>query len=85
MNKYLSPERIRLALANLPQLVFEVTDACNLQCKYCGYGEFYDDYDSREYKNITDGAVYYLQHTYFLQKKLAEMKNSYIFEGKFDR
>ena len=47
MKEYLSPYTIKSALANLPQLVFEVTDACNLRCKYCGYGEFYDDYDNR--------------------------------------
>lgn len=35
-------------LANIRQIVFEVTDACNLRCKYCTYGEFYDDYDKRE-------------------------------------
>lgn len=38
---------IKNSLANLNQLVFEVTDACNLQCKYCGYRELYDDYDQR--------------------------------------
>jgi uncharacterized protein len=68
MNKYITPERIKIALANLPQLVFEITDACNLKCKYCGYGEFYDDYDTREDKNITHKALDYLQYTYFLQK-----------------
>ncbi|MDD7455372.1 MAG: hypothetical protein PUK70_03845 [Bacteroidales bacterium] len=26
-------------LVNLQQLMFEVTDTCNLKCKYCGYGE----------------------------------------------
>ena len=39
-------------LANLPQLVFEVTDACNLKCKYCAYGEFYSDFDKRENKML---------------------------------
>lgn len=34
-------------LQNLTQLTFEVTDACNLRCSYCGYGELYDDYDER--------------------------------------
>jgi uncharacterized protein len=43
-------ENITYSLANLPQLVFEITDVCNLKCKYCAYGEFYDDYDSREDK-----------------------------------
>ena len=35
-------------MANLPQLVFEVTDACNLKCKYCIYGDLYEDHDVRE-------------------------------------
>lgn len=35
------------ALVNLKQLTFEVTDACNLKCKYCGYGELYCGYDER--------------------------------------
>lgn len=35
-------------LINLKQLVFEVTDACNLRCKYCGYSELYEGYDERE-------------------------------------
>ena len=35
-------------LVNLKQLVFEVTDACNLRCKYCGYADLYEGYDKRE-------------------------------------
>lgn len=37
-------------LINLRQLTFEVTDACNLKCKYCGFGELYHGYDDRESK-----------------------------------
>lgn len=48
MKNYLTPNHIRHALANLPIITFEVTDACNLKCKYCGYGEFYNDYDERK-------------------------------------
>lgn len=44
----IKPDDILLQLANLKQLTFEVTDACNLKCKYCGYGELYGDYDNRE-------------------------------------
>lgn len=44
---------IRYNLINLKQLVFEVTDACNLRCKYCGYAEFYDGYDTRANKNLS--------------------------------
>ena len=48
MTEYITSEHVLSNLANLPQLVFEVTDACNLKCKYCAYGEFYSDFDKRE-------------------------------------
>lgn len=38
----ITAESIRQNLINLPQIVFEVTDACNLRCKYCGYAGLYD-------------------------------------------
>lgn len=37
----ITPAMVRSSIGNLNQLVFEVTDACNLQCKYCGYRELY--------------------------------------------
>ena len=37
----ITADMVKEELANLKQLVFEVTDACNLRCKYCGYGELY--------------------------------------------
>jgi uncharacterized protein len=39
-------------LSNIRQIVFEVTDACNLQCTYCAYGKFYDNYDKRKNQYI---------------------------------
>ncbi|MEY8707225.1 radical SAM peptide maturase [Bacteroides faecichinchillae] len=39
---------IEYNLMNLNQLIFEVTDACNLRCKYCGYADLYEGYDQRE-------------------------------------
>lgn len=41
-------EQVKKNLASLRHLLIEVTDLCNLQCKYCGYGEFYSNYDQRE-------------------------------------
>ncbi|MDR1458722.1 MAG: radical SAM peptide maturase, partial [Bacteroidales bacterium] len=41
------------ALINLKQIVFEVTDGCNLRCKYCGYADLYGGYDKRENKNLS--------------------------------
>lgn len=56
--QFITSEHVVSALANLPQLVFEVTDACNLRCKYCAYGEFYEDYDNRENKMLSaDDAI----------------------------
>ena len=35
-------------LVHLKQLVFEVTDACNLRCKYCAFSDLYEGYDERK-------------------------------------
>lgn len=35
-------------MIHLQQLVFEVTDACNLRCKYCSYADLYEGYDERK-------------------------------------
>ena len=43
---YISPQMVRDALANTPQVTFEVTNACNLNCFYCAYGTLYGDYGS---------------------------------------
>jgi uncharacterized protein len=48
----LKPEDVESALANIRQVTFEVTDACNLNCEYCGYGKFYSDYDHRADKKL---------------------------------
>jgi uncharacterized protein len=34
-------------------VLFEVTQKCNLKCKYCGYGELYSDYDPRVNLNLS--------------------------------
>ena len=39
-------------LTHLKQLVFEVTDACNLRCKYCAYSDLYGGYDERKDKYL---------------------------------
>ena len=59
MNKpHITSDTVINAIANMPQLVFEVTDACNLKCKYCAYGEMYEDYDVREEKMLpVDKAI----------------------------
>lgn len=47
-NRRINRHEIERNLLNLRQLTFEVTDACNLRCRYCGYGELYEGYDERK-------------------------------------
>lgn len=46
--KKISVRDLEYNIMNLRHLVFEVTDACNLRCKYCGYADLYEGYDQRE-------------------------------------
>lgn len=44
----ITEKNIEYNLQHLPQIIFEVTDACNLRCKYCAYADLYGGYDERE-------------------------------------
>ena len=82
MEKYISADDIRYQLANLKQLTFEVTDACNLRCKYCAYGEFYNDYDRRENKTLSLSAatrlIDYLNAYWNSEWNMSQNRNVYI-------
>jgi uncharacterized protein len=48
-----SSDFIKRAMANSSHIVFEVTERCNLKCKYCGYGEYYTTHGERASKNLS--------------------------------
>jgi Arylsulfatase regulator (Fe-S oxidoreductase) len=48
----LNAKDVKLELANISQVIFEVTDSCNLKCKYCGYGDLYNNYDIRQNRKL---------------------------------
>lgn len=48
----ITAEDIYVQLANIKHIGFEVTDACNLKCTYCIYGEYYNNHDVRTSKQI---------------------------------
>lgn len=48
----LTDDDVSRQMANLNQLVFEVTEACNMSCDYCGYGKFYHHSDTRAQKSF---------------------------------
>lgn len=45
--KYFDGNLINKSIANTPQITFEITDECNLDCVYCGYGKLYGDHEER--------------------------------------
>lgn len=57
-NRRIMPYEIERNLINLRQLTFEVTDDCNLRCKYCGYGELYSGYDDRKARYMTFDQIH---------------------------
>ena len=77
-----SPIKLKKNLANLNHLLIEVTDGCNLACKYCGYGDLYGNYDKRENKNNTFQNVKllvdYLQELWHSTENLSFNKVCYI-------
>ena len=82
VNNLLTGNIIRHQLANLKQLTFEVTDACNLRCKYCAYGEFYDDYDRRKDEmmdvNTAKKLIDYLVELWNSSHNVSAKRNVYI-------
>lgn len=48
----MTEERVKQSMFQTPRIVFEVTDSCNLQCKYCVFGELYKGFESRNHQNI---------------------------------
>lgn len=45
--RFLEKGDIENTILNTHQIILEVTDICNLECYYCGYGKLYNNYDER--------------------------------------
>lgn len=48
----ITDKMVKESIINTEQIVFEVTDSCNLNCKYCGLGELYEGFDIRSDNKI---------------------------------
>jgi len=57
LSKRLSADDVKSSLANTRQVTFEVVDFCNLECAYCTYGKFYDNYDRREKNKLSPATA----------------------------
>ena len=56
---------VRDNLSNTPQIVFEVTSGCNLNCFYCAQGELYESYNGKSSKNIDINSAVKLLKYFF--------------------
>lgn len=78
----LTADEVKSSLANSPILTFEITDRCNLQCEYCGFGKFYNDYDERKNKDLDIAAakrfLKYLQELWDSPLNISHDRNIYI-------
>jgi uncharacterized protein len=69
-------------IAQTPQIVFETTDFCNLDCSYCSLGDFYEGFDDRNQKNINTGhAITLLKYIFDLKHKSKKNKLYISFHG----
>lgn len=78
----LNAKDIESKLANLNQITFEVTDSCNLNCRYCGYGDFYYDYDERKNSKLNIESaktmLEYLMKLWNTNLNISHNRNVYI-------
>ena len=70
------------SISSVPQIIFEVTDSCNLDCTYCGYGEIYGGHGIRNTKNIdTQKAVIFLKYILKIKHKHKKSRLNIGFYG----
>lgn len=69
-------------MAQVPQIVFETTDFCNLNCTYCSFGDFYEGFDARNQKKINvDHAITLLKYIFDLKPKSKKNQLIISFHG----
>ena len=64
----LEESMVKATTMQVRQIVFEVTDCCNLNCSYCAFGELYEGFDARNFKNIN------IQYAIILLKYIFDLK-----------
>ena len=75
----LNESMVKNSFIQARQIVFEVTDCCNLNCSYCAFGELYEGFDTRNFKNInTQYAINLLRYIFDLKPK---NKNNTLYIG----
>lgn len=69
---------IRNNIAKIGQIVFEVTDHCNLNCKYCSLGELYE-FKKENKRNINEkDAIDFLKYIFEIKKRNSRLMISFF-------
>lgn len=75
-------EMVEEGIIKVPQIMFEVTDSCNLNCTYCGYGELYEVFNERNAKNINaNKAIVFLEYILNIKYKHKKSRLNIGFYG----
>lgn len=67
---------ITRSIANCKLIALEITEKCNLNCSYCIYGEMYNHYDERNFRNLELKKAYTLID-YFLNLWTSDDNDSF--------
>lgn len=82
VSKQLTEQDVINQVANTEQLTFEVTENCNLNCLYCGFGELYSHHAKRGFRNLNfNTAVLIIDYCFSLwnsEKNRSKRRNIYI-------
>ena len=63
----ITEKHLHRMLLDLPQVVFEVTESCNLKCEYCALSDFYENGKGRAGKKMSlDTAITTLKYIFNL-------------------
>ena len=52
LNKVITDEEVCKRIANVNSLTLEITQNCNLRCRYCGYSGLYQSYRTHQSKSM---------------------------------
>lgn len=79
----ITEDDIKFQLSNNPNIVFEVTENCNLNCLYCTYGGFYEDNSTRNNSSLSiESAISVIDYVYeFSSSNLNISHKNYIYIG----
>jgi uncharacterized protein len=77
LTRKVTPQMVFDSLATTPSVVFEVTDMCNLKCKYCAFGEMYEMGRDRHFGNIEiEKAKLLLKYLFNIRK--VQLNNEFM-------